>query len=131
MSDPEHLPRWWPGVARVEDASRHAWTAVLTGRQGRALRADYSLLESDHPRTLSWRHEVDETPFERILRESTMEMRLEPDGSGSTRVTLTARLSPRGISRLGSVQIRLATRKQLNGALDGLEELARGWGETS
>ncbi len=126
VADPEHLPRWWPGVERVEDASRDAWTAVLTSRKGRSLRADYTLLESDHPRRRCWRHEVDESPFERILRDAVTELELEPDGAG-TRVTLTARLSPRGFSRLGGLQIRMATRRQLDGALDGLEGLAREW----
>lgn len=126
VADPEHLPRWWPGVERVEDASRDAWTAVLTSRKGRSLRADYTLLESDHPRRRCWRHEVDESPFERILSDAVTELELESDGTG-TRVTLTARLRPRGFSRLGGLQIRMATRRQLDGALDGLEGLAEEW----
>jgi uncharacterized protein YndB with AHSA1/START domain len=127
VADPEHLPDWWPGVDRVEDATRDAWTAVLTSKKGRSLRADYTLLESDHPRRRSWRHEVDESPFERILSDSVTEMELEPDGGGATRVTLTAKLSARGFSRLGGLQIRLATRRQLDGALKGLEALAGQW----
>lgn len=127
VAHPEHLPQWWPGVDRVEDASREAWTAVLTSKKGRSLRADYTLLESDHPRRRAWRHEVDESPFERILSDSVTEMELEPDGSGATRVTLTARLRPRGFSRFGGLQIRLATRRALDGALDGLETLAGQW----
>ena len=105
MADPEHLPRWWPGVDRVEDASRDAWTAVLTSGKGKWLRADYTLLESEHPRRRKWRHEVEESPFERILSESVTEMELEPVDDG-TRVTLTARLKPRGFSRFGGMQIR-------------------------
>ncbi len=127
VSDPEHLPRWWPGVDRVEDASRDAWTAVLTSRKGRSLRADYTLLESDHPRRRAWRHEVAESPFERILSDSVTELVLEPEGDGETRVTLTARLSTRGFSRLGGLQIRRATRRQLDGALEGLAALAGDW----
>ncbi|MGI8750563.1 MAG: SRPBCC family protein [Thermoleophilaceae bacterium] len=126
-ADPEHLPRWWPGVDRVEDGSRDAWTAVLTSRKGRSLRADYTLLESDHPRRRSWRHELDESPFERILSESVTELELEPEENGATRVTPTARLSPRGFSRLGGLQIRMATRRRLDGALEGLEALAGEW----
>jgi len=126
VADPEHLPRWWPGVERVEDATRDAWTAVLTSGKGKWLRADYTLLDSEHPRRRHWRHEVEESPFERILSESTTEMSLEPV-DGGTRVTLTARLKPRGFSRFGGMQIRRATARQLTGALDGLEEMARGW----
>ena len=44
-----------------------------------------------------------------------------------TRVTLTARLKARGFSRFGGLQIRRATARQLSGALDGLEEVSRGW----
>ncbi len=126
VSDPEHLPRWWPGVDRVEDASRGAWTAVLTSGKGKWLRADYTLLESEHPRRRIWRHEVEESPFERILSESVTEMELEPVDEG-TRVTLTARLKPRGFSRFGGMQIRRATARQLSGALDGLEEISQRW----
>jgi uncharacterized protein YndB with AHSA1/START domain len=131
VSDPALLPSWWPGVDRVEDAERDAWTAVLTSRKGRSLRADYTLIDAEHPRRRSWRHEVAESPFERILSDSVTEMELEPAGPGETRVTLTARLTPRGFSRFGTVQIRLAARRQLEGALDGLEGLARGWGTAS
>lgn len=127
VADPDQLPGWWPGVERVEDAYRDAWTAVLTSKKGRSLRADYTLLGSDHPRRRSWRHEVAESPFERILSDSVWELELHPEGSGSTRVTLTARLTLRGFSRFGGLQVRLATRRQLDGALSGLKELAAGW----
>jgi uncharacterized protein YndB with AHSA1/START domain len=127
VADPELLPNWWPNVQRVEDASRDAWTAVLTSGKGRTLRADYTLLESEQPRRRSWRHEVEESPFERILKESVTELELAPASPGSTEVTLTARLSARGFSRFGGLQIRRATRRQLDGALDGLQGLARTW----
>lgn len=127
VADPELLPNWWPNVQRVEDASRDAWTAVLTSAKGRTLRADYSLVESEQPRRRSWRHEVEESPFERIFNESVTELELVPGPPGSTEVTLTARLSMRGFSRLGGFQIRRATRRQLDGALDGLQALARTW----
>ncbi len=127
VADPEQLPGWWPGVERVEDAYRDAWTAVLTSKKGRALRADYTLLQSDHPRRRSWRHEVAESPFERILSASEWELELEPEPGGATRVTITARLTLRGFSRFGGLQVRVATRKQLEAALSGLERLAAGW----
>ena len=120
VSDPERLPEWWPGVQRVEDASRRAWTAVLTSRTGRTVRADYTLLESRPERLLAWRHEVEESPFERILAESSTMLALEPD-DGSTRVNLTARLRARGWARFGVLQLHLATARQLKAALDGLE----------
>ena len=127
VSDPERLIDWWPRVQRVEDASRKAWTTVMVTPKGRTLRADFTLLEADHPRLLRWRQEVEESPFERILEGAVTELELKPVGEGETDVRLTQRLSLRGLSRLGGMQIRLATRRQLEGALDGLGELAQSW----
>ena len=127
VSDPERLTDWWPRVQRVEDASRKAWTTVMVTPKGRTLRADFTLLEADHPRLLRWRQEVEESPFERILEGAVTELELKPAGDGETDVRLTQRLTLRGLSRLGGMQIRLATRRQLEGALDGLGELAQAW----
>jgi uncharacterized protein YndB with AHSA1/START domain len=127
VSDPERLTEWWPRVQRVEDASRKAWTTVLVTPKGRTLRADFTLLDAEHPRLLRWRQEVEESPFERILEGAVTELELQPAGDGATEVRLTQRLTLRGLSRLGGMQIRLATRRQLEGALDGLDELAREW----
>jgi uncharacterized protein YndB with AHSA1/START domain len=127
VSDPERLTDWWPRVQRVEDASQKAWTAVMVTPKGRTLRADFTLLESEHPRLLRWRQEVEESPFERILEGAVTELELQPAGDGATDVKLTQRLTLRGLSRLGGMQIRRATRRQLEGALDGLGELAQTW----
>ena len=127
VSDPERLPAWWPAVQRVEEATAAAWTTVLTSRTGKTVRADYTLLESEPERLLAWRHEVEESPFERILSESTTTVALEPE-DGSTRVTLTARLRARGFARFGAWQLRRATARQLVAALEGLEA-ALGGGE--
>ena len=127
VSDPEKLTDWWPGVQRVEDASRKAWTTVLLTPKGRTLRADFTLIDSEHPRLLRWRQEVEESPFERILESAVTELELEPASDGATDVRLTQRLALRGFSRLGGMQIRVATRRVLQGALDGLGELADGW----
>ena len=35
VSDPYHLPRWWPAVERVEDVSEDGWTTVATSSRGR------------------------------------------------------------------------------------------------
>jgi uncharacterized protein YndB with AHSA1/START domain len=127
VADPACLPDWWPGVQRVEEASRDAWTTVLETPKGRTLRADYTLLESDHPHRLSWRHEVDESPFERILNSSVTVLELEPRSAGETDVRLTTRLELRGMSKLGSFQVSRATKRQLDDALGGLTALAERW----
>lgn len=126
VADPERLPEWWPGVRRVEDASAKAWTTVLGTPKGKGVRADYTLLDAERPWRLRWRHEVEESPFERILSESVTELELQPSPEG-TEVRITTRLRMRGLSRFGGYQISRATRRQLDGALEGLQALARGW----
>jgi uncharacterized protein YndB with AHSA1/START domain len=122
VSDPEHLPRWWPGVTRVEEVTPSAWTTVLRSPKGKTVRADYTLVEAEPHRRVSWRHEVEESPFERILGESVTEVELEP-ANGATRVALRTRVRVRGFARLGFLQVRKATGRQLEEALDGLQHV--------
>ncbi len=119
VCDPNRLPEWWPGVTRVEDAGPEAWTSVLTSAKGRAVRADYTRTEAQAHHRLSWRQELEETPFERILAESATEIVLHPD-EGGTRVEIALRQRPRGWARFSPLQLRSAARKQVQGALDGL-----------
>jgi uncharacterized protein YndB with AHSA1/START domain len=123
VSDPTRLAAWWPGVSRVEEASREAWTTVLVSPTGKSVRADYSLVEADEPERVLWRHEVEESPFERLLSESTTEIALAADGEGGTVVRLTLDQRPRGWARFSPFQLRSAARRQAEGALDGLAEL--------
>ncbi len=123
--DPERLPQWWPLVSRVEEADQGAWTTVMTTARGKTLRADYTVLESVEPERLVWRHELEESPFERIMSDSRYQLVLEPEGDG-TRVELAHRTRLRGFARFGVIQIRLATRKTLDRALEGLATLAEG-----
>jgi uncharacterized protein YndB with AHSA1/START domain len=123
LSDPHRLPAWWPGVQRVEEVLDGAWTKVLRApKAGKAVRADYSVVDSEPPSRLIWRHEVEESPFERLMSESLYEFELIP-ALDSTRVSLTARMRLRGFSRLGGFQVRRATRRRLDQALAGLAAL--------
>ena len=122
VSDPARLPQWWPGVSRVEEASAEAWTKVLTSPKGKMVRADYTRLEAEEARRLLWRHEVEESPFERILARSTTEIVLEPE-DGRTRVEIAVSQQPRGWARLSPFQLRAAATKQVEGALEGLERV--------
>jgi uncharacterized protein YndB with AHSA1/START domain len=122
VSDPARLPQWWPGVSRVEEASPDAWTKVLTSSQGKTVRADYTRLEADEARRLLWRHEVEGSPFERILARSTTEIVLEPE-NGRTRVAIAVSQQPRGWARLSPFQLRAAATRQVEGALDGLQRV--------
>ncbi len=121
VSDPYSLPRWWPAVVRVEDASDDAWTKVMRAPRGGIVRADYTRTES-RPRTkLVWRQELEESPFERIFSSSVTEIELQPEGEGRTRVELTAVQRLRGRFRLGSFMVRRASKRLLDDALDGIE----------
>ena len=123
VADPFHLPRWWPAVARVEDASPQAWTKVFVSSRGKPVRADYTTLESRRPRVLVWRQELEESPFERIFSSAVVRIDLEPEGEDATRVALTADEQLRGRYRLGSFLVRRAARRRLDEALEGLERL--------
>jgi uncharacterized protein YndB with AHSA1/START domain len=121
VSDPYHLPRWWPGVTRVEDVSDDAWTNVLKSPRGRSVRADYTRVYSDPPNRLVWRQEVEQTPFERFLREAVTGVLLSPEGAG-TRVELRFVQKLRGLARLGGFMARRAAARQLDEALAGLRQ---------
>jgi uncharacterized protein YndB with AHSA1/START domain len=123
VSDPTRLAAWWPGVKRVEEASRDAWTTVLVSPKGKSVRADYSMVEAREPERLLWRHEVAESPFERLLAESTTEIALSADATGGTVVMLTLNQRPRGWARFSPFQLRAAASKQAEAALEGLAEL--------
>ena len=123
VSDPARLPAWWPGVSRVEEASREAWTTVLVSPKGKAVRADYTLVEAREPERLLWKQEVEESPFERLLSSASTEITLEPEASGGTRVRLALDQRPRGWARFSPFQLRAAAKRQADEALDGLAEL--------
>jgi carbon monoxide dehydrogenase subunit G len=123
LSDPYRLPAWWPGVERVEEVSEAAWTKVLSApKAGKAVRADFTVEDVEPPRRVSWRQEVEESPFERIMSEALYHFDLQPEGEG-TRLSVTARVKLRGFSRLGYLQVRRASGRRLDQALDGLAEL--------
>src|SRR6478752_3384358 len=123
VSDPYHLPRWWPTVQRVEDVSDGAWTTVATSSRGRAVRFDWSRVYLDPPERIVWRQELDQTPFERFLRESVTGVILEAS-DGRTKVELRIVRKLRGLARFGGLQMRRAVRRELDGALDQLEAVA-------
>ena len=122
VSDPAQLPRWWPGVTRVEEATPEAWTTVLTSPKGKSVRMDYTRVEARAPTRLVWRQEVDASPFERILAEATTSLELSQEDEG-TRVAIELEQKPRGWARFAPLQFRAAGTRQVQGALHGLERL--------
>jgi hypothetical protein len=92
----------------------------MRSSRGRAVRADWRLAEQEHGVRRVWAQELEGTPFEKLLTERRVEVRLAPVESG-TRLTLTLVQRPRGWSRFGGLMLRRAAGKELNGALDNLE----------
>jgi uncharacterized protein YndB with AHSA1/START domain len=125
VGDAYHLPRWWPRVTRVEGVEGEAFTQVLTTAKGVPVRADFQVVESAAPAVRRWEQQLVNTPFERILTASSVEIRLERAGDAATRVAITLAQRLRGLGLLGGLRVRSAGRRQLDGALDGLEALLR------
>jgi uncharacterized protein YndB with AHSA1/START domain len=123
VGDPYHLPRWWPRVERVELVQGDGFTQLLRTDKGRAIRADFRVVQSRRPEVRRWRQELVGTPFEGILVSAETEIRLEPAGADATRVTLCSEQRLRGMTRFGGFMVRRATRRALDGALEGLERL--------
>ena len=123
VSDPAQLPRWWPGVTRVEDATPEAWTNVLSSPRGKVVRADYSRIEAVPRERIVWRQEVEGSPFERILASAVTSLSLTREGEAGTRATLLLEQRPRGWARFAPIQFRGAGSRQVKGALDGLQAL--------
>ena len=123
VGDAYHLPRWWPRVTRVEGVDDEAFTQVLTTAKGVPVRADFQVVESAAPRVRRWAQQLVNTPFERVLARSEVEVRLEREGDAATRVAMSLVQRLRGIALLGSFLVRRAGRRQLDAALDGLEAL--------
>jgi uncharacterized protein YndB with AHSA1/START domain len=131
LSDPYHLPRWWPRCERVEGVrepragDRARWTMVLKTDRRNIVRADYRQLSSSEPTRMVWEQELEGTPFERILTRAVVEIELAEEGS-STMVVLSADQRLRGLSRLGSPMVRRGTARMLDEALSGVERAFEG-----
>jgi uncharacterized protein YndB with AHSA1/START domain len=122
IEDPHHMPRWWPGVARMEGVEEDRFTQVMVTKKGRPVRLDFLLVESDPPWRRAWQQEVEGTPFARVLEAAITEVLLEPEAEG-TKVTIAQHQKLRGYSKTGGFLLRRATRAKLDEALDGLERL--------
>jgi carbon monoxide dehydrogenase subunit G len=130
IEDPFAMPRWWPGVERIEGVEPDRFTQVLRTKRGRTVRMDFRVIASDPPVSgdtpaghRSWTQEVAGTPFERVLNEAVTEVLLEPADGGATLVTIAQLQRLRGYSRTGTLLLRRATNRRLAEALDGLERI--------
>ena len=126
ISDPYHLPRWWPKVGRVEGVQERRrgtgtlWTKVLMTSAGRSVRADYRCLYSREPSEFAWEQEVEGSPFAKVFKSAVTRIALR-ETDGGTLVSLEAEQRLRGLSRFGGFMVKRATAAQLEQALDGLE----------
>jgi uncharacterized protein YndB with AHSA1/START domain len=135
ISDPYHLPRWWPRTSRVENVSGgepkgRRWTQVLETRDGRGVRADYRCTSAASGERYIFEQQLEDTPFEGILRSSRTELVLKPR-DGETEVTLASEQRLRGLSRFGSPMMRRATGRTLAEALTGLDRAVAGAAEAT
>jgi uncharacterized protein YndB with AHSA1/START domain len=146
LSDPYHLPRWWPRVTRVEDVADGAFTEVMKTRAGKTVRADFDVVGSDERSgTVVWEQRLDGTPFAGVLSSSETEVRVAAATGGSvgglaaptgcsSEVTIEMRqeLSNRPIAALGRRRmpsmagrmVRRAATRTIQEALDGLERIS-------
>ena len=128
VSDPHHLPRWWPRVTRVEDVGGGAFTEVMTTAKGKAVRADFDLVRADEQlRSLTWSPRVQGTPFGRLLKSAETDVRLAPGqaGTAETEVTIELRQALTGFfPRFGGFMVRRAALATIDEALDGLERIS-------
>ena len=126
VSDPHSLPRWWPRTTRVEavretgGGRRSRWTKVLVTRRGSLVRADFRSTSSAEGERFVWEQQLENTPFERLLRSNRVAISLSAAGVG-TRVTLEAEQAMRGLSRLGAPMAGRAARRTLADALVAIE----------
>jgi uncharacterized protein YndB with AHSA1/START domain len=123
VEDPHHLPRWWPGVARVEDVRGGRFTEVIPTRRGKPVRLDFTVLESEAPRRRSWTQELAGTPFERLLSSWTTTITLEREGDDACNVTLEEHQQLRGSFRAGLLLQRRPANRRVDSALEALAAL--------
>ncbi|TMK95584.1 MAG: SRPBCC family protein [Actinobacteria bacterium] len=125
VSDPHHLPRWWPRVTRVEDVEDGAFTEVMRTEKGKLVRADFQLVEVDPlAHRLRWEQRLEGTPFSRLLSAAETELTLEPAGEGTT-VSIELRQKLKGVlARFGGFMVRRAAIATIDEALEGLTRIS-------
>lgn len=123
VADPHHLPRWWPGVARVENVRGGRFTEVIPTRRGKPVRLDFVVVESEPHHRRSWTQELAGTPFERLLRAWTTTITLEHDAGGACVVTLEEHQQLRGSFKAGLLLQRRPASRRAESALAALAEL--------
>lgn len=131
VSDPATLPRWWPGVERVESARGSVFTQLMRSSRGRLVRADFQWARREEDVRLLWRQSLGGTPFDEVFASRTVAIELTAARDGATRVAITVEQTLRGAARYITPLNRRGVRRQLDAALDGLAALLTGAGAVS
>ncbi len=114
IEDPYQMPRWWPGVERMEGVEDDRFTQVFKTKRGRTVRADFRVLASEPP---GGEYTAATAPGPRRSRgrrssaccsESITEIVVEP-ADGGTRVTIGQRQQLRGYRGPAALAMRRAT----------------------
>jgi uncharacterized protein YndB with AHSA1/START domain len=122
IADPYHLPRWWPGVTRVQDVRPQRFTEVVPTKRGKPMRLDFLVAESVPLERRSWSQSLPGTPFERLLEAWSTTVTLVDLGD-RTLVTIQEFQQLRGSFRLALPLQRRPARRRVDAALQGLAEL--------
>jgi uncharacterized protein YndB with AHSA1/START domain len=130
IEDPFQMPRWWPGVTRIEGVEEDRFTQVFQTKRRHTVRMDFRVLVSEAPGSggeasghRAWEQDVQGTPFERVLDRAITEVLIDPAHGGTSQVTIAQLQKLRGYSRTGTLVMRRATNKRLDQALDALAQL--------
>jgi len=97
------------------------WTQVLQAKSGNRIGAEMICTDAVEPERWRFEQETDGTPFERMMSEAWTEIRIRPGRPHGSRVEIELHQRLRGLSRLGALFVRSASRKTADEALAGLE----------
>jgi len=124
ISDPHHLPRWWPRVSRVEDVEQDAFTEVLKTAKGRSCAPTSSW---SRPTSSPAGHVVSAGAGHSVRTPTAVGGDGGAPGGGhrqATKVTIELRqVLNGGFPRFGGYMVIRAARATIDEALDGLERV--------
>lgn len=119
IADPGQLPRWWPGVERVESEAADRFTMVMVTNEGRVVRSDFEITNVEPGEAVRWSQVLDDSPQAGVLRSLEIAISIEPAPTG-TLVAIEQRQRLRGWSLTGGWMLKRAARERLDQALAGL-----------
>ncbi len=123
VGDPHQLARWWPRVLRVEAVRGERFTEVLQTDRGRDVRADWTFTDLAPGERWRAQQELEGTPFANALKHAEKAVELQPAGAGGTIVTVELDRRMAGAYRMSGPFMKRASARQIDTALDTLEDL--------